>query len=111
MSEINKLQKKLKQCEENLKKAYDELWRIKKAPNVRKRTNLKASDLNAINKSIKRVHQIEDKIKANRKFNEDKKVFEFKKGAKQDMKNFDNPFTLPPIKGGKRKKRKYNKKK
>lgn len=103
MSEINQLKKKLKQCEENLKKAYDELWRIKKAPNVRKRTNLKASDLNVINKSIKRVHDIEDKIKASRKFNQNKKVFDFKKAAKQDMKKFDDPFKLPPIKGGRKK--------
>ena len=58
------LEQKLKRCEQNLKKAYDELYRIKKLNKKKKyTTNLSKDDLAKINKSIKRIHKIEDKIK------------------------------------------------
>lgn len=105
MSEVKKLQKKLKYCEKNLKKAIDELWKIKKKKNRPTPTVNKE-----LNYALKKVLKIEDHINKNKDDIARNKVNEMKRRALKDAKkfNFDDPFTLPPIKGGK-KKRKYKK--
>ena len=57
------LEKKLKHCQSNLKKAIDELYRIKKANKKKKKTNLSSHDIKQINKSINKLHKLEDKIR------------------------------------------------
>lgn len=107
MSKVKQLEKKLKYCEQNLKKAMDELWRLKK-PKPKSKVNKEISD------AIRNIHKIEDKIEKNKDIINRKKVNEMKRRALIDRKkfDFDNPFVkLPPIKkGGKKKKSKKSKK-
>ena len=102
-SKERQLEKKLKHCQENLKKAIDELYRIKKSNKSKKcSTNLSKDDLKKINNSINRIHKIEDKIKDTQKKDNVSKVYNMKKKAEEYNKNYNNPFRT----AGKRRKSK-----
>ena len=78
------LEEQLKRCKQSLDKAYDELIRVKKMYRNKPKTGLSEKDVYEINKSINKIHKIEDKL--------------------------NNRTRLPPIRRGGKKKTKKPKK-